>query len=83
MAVRKRIVSFHSLFPTKVDKDLEHCIEMTTEKKRRHFWMKKGVKFNVHWEGQNALNIWHKARPKYKNISMDVKAKWQLKIFAL
>lgn len=45
--------------------------------------MKKGVKFNVHWEGQNALNIWHKARPKYKNISMDVKAKWQLKIFAL
>lgn len=44
--------------------------------------MKKGVKFNVQGEGQNALNVQHKARSKYKNISMDVKAKWQLKIFA-
>lgn len=29
------------------------------------------------------MSMWHKASPKYKNISMDIKAKWQLKIFAL
>lgn len=44
--------------------------------------MKKGVKFSMHQGGQNAVNIRHKASPKYTNISMDVRAKWQLKIFA-
>lgn len=80
--MRKSVVSSHSLFPTKVDKDLEQCIVVTAKTERRHFQMKKGVKFSVHRGGQNAMNIWHKASPKYKNISMDVKAKWQLKIFA-
>lgn len=32
--------------------------------------------------GDQNVNIWHKARPKYENISVDFKAKLCCKIFA-
>lgn len=77
----------NSLYPTKVDKDLEQCMGITTETEENSFLDEKGGEIQCapkrYEGGQNAMSMWHKDSPKYKSISMDIKAKWQLKIFAL